>query len=849
MPTELDDRITRALGRLADSVDVTEPVEVPNIEWSTAPETVRRGALAGWLAVAAAVVLALVMVGVWRRDGGTGVSDTPVAPTTTVPVPYGEIPPLADHSIFYLPDPMPEGWHVTAVRLGETGLDWQDSGDPLDIEPPLTPGMFRSFSVGLIRDDSEVFVQYSVTETPRKHEFGVFGEGTETEIAGRRVAVYDGSDADAGYRPSWVRTTEYWSWVEDGRALSADIYGDPAAAEPIVAAMGHVDAETVLAAVTAGQEFGRTLPVLAETELENGARLTARGPDGRVFTVCADAHISTCSYVPSVYGHGDVTLGWAGTETGGFPYGWVPSSLVPALDPETATFEPSGPGAFVTAISGAGLLIGSDGSGEVIGYPGVGLIGMPALAGISVDGSILPGAVGVSDVPVVEGAGYGEIESIGEMSVFMMPMPSQLPKDWYVARVRPVVETEWEGEPASFQSPPLPLLPDDRQRSLEVELVKADGSAATLVVTETPRPAAESDLDGLGEAVEMGRHVVHVVDPWVEWSGGVSPYPYEVDRRGWVWVDFERKLELSGVLTDDDAEALINVVTPVLGRELVAAVRRGQAFAAQLPVIDEYERDGMRLTVRGNADTPLFLCGETVLTVCATGATSWTLPGMAQAVVPDRDGDPVRVVWLPDSYEADVAADNESDVSAVRDAVRETDAGTFVVGGPDGISIVMPGFRQGLVRPDVDSIGMPRIAMYAADGTLVAVPDDVAIRANSAGIELGDGAVWTVSPGMVTSDSTEVVAEVRRLGCAGGMTGRVLEPKVVVRGDEIVITFEVATPIGRLNTGIVCASNDVKTFVVNLGEPVGDRRLVDGACERRSPVRDPWCADDGVRWP
>lgn len=834
MPTELDDRITRALGRLADSVDVAEPVEVPNIEWTAPTETVRRGALVGWLAVAAAVVLALVMVGVWRRDGGTGVSDTPVAPTTTVPVPYGEIPPLDDHSIFYLPDPMPDGWHVSRVLLGETGLDWEDSGGPLDIEPPLTPGMFRSFSVDLIREDGEVFVHYSVTETPREHEFGVFGEGTEAEVAGRRVAVFDGSDADAGYRPSWVRTTEYWSWVEDGRALSADIYGDPLAAQVIVAALRQVDARAVLDAVAAGQGFGRTLPVLAETELENGARLTARGPDGRVLAACADAPISTCTFVSSVFGAGDAAVGWAGTEVGGFTYGWLPNADADRL-PAGPSVHPAESGSFVSdfdqgfQISNRSFLARPD------------LIGMPTLAGISVDGSVLPGAVGISDVPIVEGAGYGEIESIGEMSVFMMPAPYQMPKDWYVARVPLTTEAEWEGEPGTFQSPPVPLLLDGTQRGLEVELVKADGSAATLVVTETPRPAVESDLDGLGETVEFGRHTVHVVDPWPRVDRAGTFYPFEAERRGWVWIDGERKLELSGVLSDADAEALIAAVVPVRGVELVAAVRRGQAFAAQLPLIAEYETDDVRVTVRGNDGVPLFLCGESGLTVCATGATNGLLPGMTRVIVASGadDGDPVVASWLPIAYGGGIDLPEAG-------GVREVDAGTFVLDSP----MTIGEYSDGRGIPDIDSFGMPRVAMYGTDGGLLRVPDDVDVQRSPDGVEFGDGAVWTVSPAMVTSESTEVVAEVRRLGCAGGgFTGRILEPKVGVRGDEIVITFEVATPIGRPNTGIVCASNDVKTYVVNLGEPVGDRTLVDGACPGTSPARDPWCADDGVRWP
>lgn len=121
----------------------------------------------------------------------------------------------------------------------------------------------------------------------------------------------------------------------------------------------------------------------------------------------------------------------------------------------------------------------------------------------------------------------------------------------------------------------------------------------------------------------------------------------------------------------------------------------------------------------------------------------------------------------------------------------------------------------------------------------------------------GDGARWRVNPDAPPSrTSTAFDVGVMRIGCAGGMTGEVLEPEVEFTSTAITITYEVE-PLG---TGAVppCPGNDTVTVRLDLGQRVGDRALVDGGCRERRPVLtlplDPefGCNSGGldtVRWP
>ena len=97
-----------------------------------------------------------------------------------------------------------------------------------------------------------------------------------------------------------------------------------------------------------------------------------------------------------------------------------------------------------------------------------------------------------------------------------------------------------------------------------------------------------------------------------------------------------------------------------------------------------------------------------------------------------------------------------------------------------------------------------------------------------------------------TKESKSFTALVTRLGCSGGETGKVLKPTVSAGEGQIVVTFTVkALPSGAYS----CPGNDQVPHLVDLGEPVGDRRLVDGACLAGEAVSTSFCIDGPVRWP
>ena len=92
-----------------------------------------------------------------------------------------------------------------------------------------------------------------------------------------------------------------------------------------------------------------------------------------------------------------------------------------------------------------------------------------------------------------------------------------------------------------------------------------------------------------------------------------------------------------------------------------------------------------------------------------------------------------------------------------------------------------------------------------------------------------------------------MTALVERVGCSGGTTGKVLAPGIRRTRDEVVITFTVE----RLPPGFyTCPGNDQVPYRVDLGEPLGRRKLVDGLCLRSGPlVETSYCEnDEGVRW-
>ena len=305
---------------------------------------------------------------------------TPGVPLPSQPAGYGQIPAVGDASIFYLPDPMPADWHVSQIVHGvDFPLDWEEAGGRLATDPPILDGTFREFSVNLVHADGRAFVDFHVVETPRERVFEVYGDGDEIDLVGRRVASYPITDPAIGAAPSGLNVTASWHWVQDGRAIEMSVVGDADAAEPLVAAMRRVDAATVLGSVADGQAFAQSLPVIERTDVDSNTVLTARGPSGRPIAVCAESDIPTCSYVAVSWGHGDLAVGWAGTATAAFTYGWIPNDVAERLAPGP-TVTATEHGSFITQIDTDNFLleIGSQ-SFEALPAPRSDLLGMPRL--------------------------------------------------------------------------------------------------------------------------------------------------------------------------------------------------------------------------------------------------------------------------------------------------------------------------------------------------------------------------------------------------------------------------------------------------------------------------------------
>ncbi|MET0821789.1 MAG: hypothetical protein ABWY58_12550 [Aeromicrobium sp.] len=90
-------------------------------------------------------------------------------------------------------------------------------------------------------------------------------------------------------------------------------------------------------------------------------------------------------------------------------------------------------------------------------------------------------------------------------------------------------------------------------------------------------------------------------------------------------------------------------------------------------------------------------------------------------------------------------------------------------------------------------------------------------------------AVWRPATGGAPDPRTSTVdVLVTRVSCSSGVTGDVVAPSIQEAGDRVVVTFEV-TPEVEVGT---CPSNDWVPYRIDLGEPLGGRRLVDGRCLR-----------------
>ena len=109
--------------------------------------------------------------------------------------------------------------------------------------------------------------------------------------------------------------------------------------------------------------------------------------------------------------------------------------------------------------------------------------------------------------------------------------------------------------------------------------------------------------------------------------------------------------------------------------------------------------------------------------------------------------------------------------------------------------------------------------------------------------DAGEPAVWTINEGDPPTEESETFrARVSQLQC--GPNTEILEPTLALHKDEVVVTFAVAS----LPPGIyTCEGQGVVEYLVDLGEPLGDRDLIDGTC-RSDGNATPHCIVGATRW-
>jgi hypothetical protein len=107
--------------------------------------------------------------------------------------------------------------------------------------------------------------------------------------------------------------------------------------------------------------------------------------------------------------------------------------------------------------------------------------------------------------------------------------------------------------------------------------------------------------------------------------------------------------------------------------------------------------------------------------------------------------------------------------------------------------------------------------------------------------ETGEPAGWVVDPASPPdAASTSVAVLATPIGCGHEL----LDPIVTLEADRVMIRID-AVPIGD---AAACRSETVPV-TVDLGEPLGDRTLVDGLCHRAEAVLWGECTQGDRRWP
>lgn len=111
-------------------------------------------------------------------------------------------------------------------------------------------------------------------------------------------------------------------------------------------------------------------------------------------------------------------------------------------------------------------------------------------------------------------------------------------------------------------------------------------------------------------------------------------------------------------------------------------------------------------------------------------------------------------------------------------------------------------------------------------------------------------AAWSLlDPAAVDAGSTSLELAVMPLGCASGDTGEVSATHVELDNERVAIGL-VVEPVD--SGAQSCPDNATVPYTLELGQPVGQRVLVDASCrqdgEPEETLQAGSCGDGGIRW-
>jgi hypothetical protein len=416
MTLDLDQQLRELFTHLANETRIANNPSLVGKSVAIAPPVKERISLRFMVvALAAAVVLVAGTTAIiLNRDGDRVAPAQPSvdsAATTSIPNPEVRYPagvqatPLEEASIFYLPQPAPDGWHLAQAIHGVSfDLDWaQDRSVRLETNPPIPNDTFREFGAFFIKSDGSALAQLSVVETPFEvPQLTAANASSVTNVDEPPLKFIELADifrvgsqvSDPAKWPPGFTHAEDWFWTQDGRSMTLTVIGDQTDAQSLMAAVRPASAAAVANAVTGGQIAGMQLPVISETQLPSGERLTARGVGDRILALCAEGLVPTCGFAGFMHGHAGVIQGIALTSSGAQNFAWVPADIVPTLVPGPTQVASSG-GSFVYGFASLG--IGSLQAQEVLYAPSTDLLAMPTLTD-STDTSPAPATATTSTI-------------------------------------------------------------------------------------------------------------------------------------------------------------------------------------------------------------------------------------------------------------------------------------------------------------------------------------------------------------------------------------------------------------------------------------------------------------------